>query len=374
MHKEIGTTKIDQLTELARTNQCLVRSRTASGRFRLRLRLLFALAALALLPAAQAVSPPPGGGYPGNNTAEGDGALFNLTTGTNNTANGFTALKNNQTGSFNTATGRQALFSNSAGGFNTATGNAALGVNTGNFNTATGNQALNVNTTGGGNVADGSNALFNNTSGNTNIALGYYAGSNLTTGSDNIDIGNPGVAGEADTIRIGTAGTHSATFIAGIRGVTTTNADAIAVVIDSAGQLGTVSSSERFKKEIKPMDKASEAILALEPVTFRYKNDGKAVPQFGLIAEEVAKVDPGLVVRNDQGEVYTVRYDAVNAMLLNEFLKQHRTVQEQQATIAELRKGMAAVTAQLKEQEAQIQKVGARLEANRAVPQMADNR
>jgi hypothetical protein len=374
MHKKIGTTKIDQSTELARTNQWAVRNRTTPGRFRPRLRLVFALASLALSSAAFALSPPPNGGYPGNNTATGDRSLFSLTTGTNNTATGFTALTNNTNGSFNTATGRQALFSNTSGTFNTATGNAALGVNTGNFNTATGNQALNVNTTGAANVADGSNALASNTTGNDNIALGYYAGSNLTTGSDNIDIGNAAVAGEAGTIRVGTAGTHNATFIAGIRGTTTANGDAIAVVIDSAGELGTVSSSERFKQEIKPMDKASEAILALKPVTFRYKNDGKAVPQFGLIAEEVAKVEADLVVRDAEGKVYTVRYDAVNAMLLNEFLKQHRKVEAQDATIAELRKDMAAVTAHLKEQEAQIQKVGARLEANRAVPQMADNR
>jgi trimeric autotransporter adhesin len=143
---------------------------------------------------------------------------------------------------------------------------------------------------------------------------------NLTTGDSNIDIGNPGVAGDSLTICIGFQGSQTATFIAGIRGLTTGNGDAIRVLIDSAGQLGTVSSSRRFKKEIKPMDKASEAILALKPVTFHYKSDNTNTPQFGLIAEEVAEVNPDLVVRNADGEIYTVRYDAVNAMLLNEFL------------------------------------------------------
>ena len=137
----------------------------------------------------------------------------------------------------------------------------------------------------------------------------------LTTGSYNIDIGNPGKAGEANTIRIGRGGSQTATFIAGIRGVTTVNANAIPVLIDSAGQLGTMSSSRRFKKEIKPMDQTSEAILGLKPVTFRYKSDSEGTPQFGLIAEEVAEVNPDLVVRDENGELYTVRYEAVNAMM-----------------------------------------------------------
>jgi hypothetical protein len=374
MHKKIGTTKIDQSTQNDTTNPWPERNCIAPGRFRPRLRLVLALASLALSSAALALSPPPDGGYPGNNTATGDRALFNLTTGTNNTANGFTALTNNTNGSFNTATGRQALFSNTSGNFNTATGNAALSVNTGNFNTANGNQALNVNSTGAWNVANGSNALFNNTTGNDNIAVGYYAGSNLTNGSDNIDIGNTGVAGEASTIRIGTAGIHNATFLAGIRGTTTANGDAIAVVIDSAGQLGTVSSSERLKKEVKPMDKASEAILALKPVTFRYKNDGKAIAQFGLIAEEVAKVDPDLVVRDAQGEVHTVRYDAVNAMLLNEFLKEHQKVQALEASNAQQEKKMEVLNTRLRNQEAQLEKVSAQIAATRPAPQVASNR
>jgi len=201
--------------------------------------------------------------------------------------------------------------------------------------------------------------------------LGDSAGINLTTGSNNIDIGNLGVAGESNRIRIGSGQTR--TFIAGIRGRTTGNANAIPVLIDSAGQLGTISSSRRFKKEIKPMDQSSEDILALTPVTFHYKSDATGTPQFGLIAEEVAKVNPDLVVRDENGEIYTVRYEAVNAMLLNEFLKGHKTVQEQGATIAELKKEIAALTSTVKEQAAQIQKVSAQLEVNKTVSQIVLN-
>jgi hypothetical protein len=184
-----------------------------------------------------------------------------------------------------------------------------------------GDAALSNNTTGGDNTANGYAALLNNT-GSFNIALGVAAGSNLTTGDSNIDIGNNGVAGESNTIRIG-GNSQNRALIAGTRGVTTASA-AIPVLIDTVGQLGTMSSSRRYKKEIKAMDKVSEAILALKPVTFHYKSDKTGTPQFGLIAEEVAKVNPDLVVRDKNGEIYTVRYDQVNAMLLNEFLKEHR--------------------------------------------------
>jgi hypothetical protein len=188
------------------------------------------------------------------------------------------------------------------------------------------------------------------------------------------DIGASGMADEYGNIRIGTQGLQTATFVAGIRGITTTNA--IPVVIDSAGQLGTICSSRRFKKEIKPMDKASEAILGLKPVTFTYKSDNTATPQFGLIAEEVAKVNPDLVVRDKDGEIYTVRYDAVNAMLLNEFLKEHRKVEKLEATIAQQRKDfqaaiahereeMQAAVAQLNER---VQKVSAQLEVSKPAP------
>jgi hypothetical protein len=302
-----------------------------------------------------------------SNTATGVSALQSNTTGTSYTANGAFALQNNTTGGSNTATGFQALNQNTTGFFNAATGGFALFSNTtGAFNTATGTTALNLNTTGINNTVSGYQALSSNTTGSNNIALGYQAGINLTTGNNNIDIGNAGVAGESRRIRIGTAGTHRGTFIAGIRGVTTQNANAIPVLIDSAGQLGTMSSSRRFKKEIKRMDQTSEAILGLKPVTFHYKSDSKGTPQFGLIAEEVAQVNPDLVVRDENGEIYTVRYEAVNAMLLNEFLKEHRKNEEQQAMIARLEKQIEALTAGL-------QKVSAQVELSKSAPQTVLN-
>jgi hypothetical protein len=388
------------------------------------------LAVFALSPTAQAqLSPPPDGGYAGDNTAEGTDALFSLTTGTDNTAIGFDALFSNTTGDSNTATGSQALLSdttgvrNTANGFvaltsnttgerNTATGRAALVNNTtGNNNTADGHDALfsngtgirntasgsfalffNVtgndnaalgyfalynNTTGNSNTAEGFAALMNNTTGVGNIALGNFAGSNLTTGDNNVDVGNLGVAAEANTIRIGTEGTQTNAYLAGI--YQTNIAKGLVVKVDSDGHLGTVGSSERFKDAIKPMDKASEAILALKPVTFHYKKefDPDRTPQFGLVAEEVEKVNADLVVRDADGKPYTVRYDAVNAMLLNEFLKEHRKVQEQEATIAQLKKDFGAtiaqLTARLDEQASQIQKVSAQLEASNPAQQVVNN-
>ena len=327
-----------------------------------------------------------------SNTAVGTGTLLFNDSGFFNTATGYFALMNNTTGGSNTANGASALFSNTEGASNTAAGDSVLFSNTtGQSNTANGSQALFYNTTGAANTAVGYAALFQNTIGNHNIALGSGAGYNLTTGSNNIDIGDGGgLGGESATIRIGAVGIQTRTFIAAIRGVTTGNGDAIPVVIDSAGQLGTTSSSRRFKKEIEPMEKASEAILALKPVTFRYKTDTKRTPQFGLIAEEVAAVDPNLVVRDENGQIYTVRYEAVNAMLLNEFVKEYRKVeqqdrriQKQEATIADLRSAMVeqrkdfenttahqheqvhAITATLKAQAALIQKVSAQIEASK---------
>jgi len=225
--------------------------------------------------------------------------------------------------------------------------------------------------------------MRNNTSGSFNVALGDHAGFNLTTGSNNIEIGNRGVAGEASTIRIGMQETQTVTYIAGISGVTV--AGGVGVIIDTNGHLGTVTSSERFKDEVKPMDKASEVILALKPVTFRYKHhlDPAGIPQFGLVAEEVEKVNPDLVARDAEGRIYTVRYEAVNAMLLNEFLKEHRNVQKLEATVAQQQKEIQALTANLKEQASQIQKVSAQLaaaspsrgglETNKPAPQMVIN-
>jgi hypothetical protein len=214
-------------------------------------------------------------------------------------------------------------------------------------------------------------ALTSNTTGSSNITLGASAGANLTTGSNNIDIGNVGSAGESNTIRIGQA-VHTATFIAGISGVIV--AGGVVVVIDANGHLGTITSSERFKEAIKPMDKTSEAILALKPVTFRYKHefDPEGIPQFGLVAEQVEKVNPDLVARDDQGKVNTVRYEAVNAMLLNEFLKEHRNVQKLEAALAQQQKEIKALTVSVKEQASQIQKVTLlrRVEVSKPAPQL----
>ena len=454
--------------------------------------LALALASFALSPAARAVDPPPDGGYPGGNTAEGIDALFSITTGCcdYNTAIGYRALYSNTTGTDNTALGAYALEDNTTGGDNTAIGKDALQFNTtgyantaigsdalrlnkkgydntaigelalnyniGNANTATGSRALEFNfsgsdntangksalyentignentangfqalyyntkgsdntangfnalysnttginnaangfdallsnTTGDNNTADGKSALESNTTGSSNIALGAGAGLKLTTGNNNIDIGNAGVAAEANTIRIGKQVTHTATYIAGISGVTV--AGGVGVIVDTNGHLGTVVSSERFKDAIKPMDKASEAILALKPVTFRYKHelDPKGIPQFGLVAEQVEKVNPDLVARDAQGKAYTVRYEAVNAMLLNEFLKAHRKIEEQahmnqqqeainsmlESTVARQQKEIKALTASLKEQASQIQKVSAQLEVTKPAPQMVANK
>jgi len=242
----------------------------------------------------------------------------------------------------------------------------------GDRNTAVGAGTLLSNTTGSDNTASGAFALFSNTSGNGNIALGIDAGSNITTGINNIDIGNFGVDIDNNTIRIGTSGIQTFTYISGIRGTHTMIGDALPVVIDSNNQLGTSSSSRRFKKQVKPMDKTSEAILALNPVTFQYKSDSKGTPQFGLIAEDVAEVNPDLVVRDKNGEIYTVRYDAVNAMLLNEFLKEHKTVrqqareiQEQKSIISQLKKDVETVVARLKEQDSKIQRISDQREITR---------
>ena len=306
-----------------------------------------------------------------NNTAIGSGALSAGSSGSFNTAIGFNALQNN-TASDNTAVGDSALLNNTNGTENTATGVVALFKNTtGSNNTAVGLAALLNNTTGSNNTADGLNALINNNTGSNNIALGVSAGSNLTTGSNNIDIGAlGGAAGEANKIRIGRQGTQNGTFIAGIFGVAVTGSQ---VVVNSTGKLGVAASSARFKEAIKPMDKTSEAILALNPVTFRYKKelDPEGIPQFGLVAEQVEKVNPALVARDEQGKPYTVRYEAVNAMLLNEFLKEHKKVEQQEATITQLRKDMATVVAHAKQQDAQIQKVSARIEMSKPTPRMA---
>jgi trimeric autotransporter adhesin len=453
-----------------------------------------ALGLLALCPRMQAVIPPPGGGYPGANTAAGDGALLNLTTGDwntaigfvsltanttgqfntgvgagtlyrntgdqitasgalalfnnttgqlntatgafalfsnttgqDNTANGASALVSNTIGSYNTALGRRALAKNTIGVYNTAVGSLALENNTtgqintaigeealnsniqGVYNTASGFRALAQNTIGSGNTADGAAALFSNTrgenntavgtaalegntnaanntavgedalyrntTGDNNTAIGHLAGFNSTTGSNNVYIGAglQGVAGESDTCRIKSIFGQNA-------------ANGSAVFITSGNKLGTMTSSARFKDEIRPMAKASETLFALNPVTFRYKKeiDPQRFPQFGLVAEEVEKVNPDLVIRDDQGRPQTVRYEQVNAMLLNEFLKEHKKVEEQQATITELKSTVAKqekafeatiaqLAARLKEQDSKIQKVSDQVEASKTAPQVVLN-
>ena len=389
------------------------------------------LACLALTQNARALNPPPDGGYPGGNTAEGQSALLSLTSGTYNTAVGFFSLRSNITGNFNTAigagtlllntgdentaTGATALLSNTTGSFNTASGTQALLRNTtGNFNTANGFEALYGNTTGdnntangygalvvnvtgsdntangvaalrnnfagGGNVANGSFAMYNNTYGDLNTAIGGGALQNNTTGRENIALGygaGRDIVTAYNSIAIGAPGldVSRTCCINNIFATTTVNASTLPVVISPDGQLGTASSSQRFKKEIKLMDQLSEAILRLKPVTFQYKTDNKGTPQFGLIAEEVAEVNPDLVVRDEKGEIYTVRYDVVNAMLLNEFLKAYRKVEQQghkaqdqeaiiadlKSTVAQQQKGMELLTARLEEQDSKIRKVSDQL-------------
>jgi len=297
----------------------------------------------------------------GNNTAIGAAALLLNTTGFQNTATGVDALANNGTGNFNTASGVFALFSNTSGSDNTAIGREALSSNTGGSeNIAIGDSALLFNATGADNVAIGFSTMLGILTGNNNIAIGNSAGINLN-GDNNIDIGNNGVPTDANTIRIGGDvgyGPQTATFIAAITGVAVVGDP---VVVDANGQLGTATSSARFKREIRAIDNASEAILALKPVTFQYKSDSKQTPQFGLIAEEVAKVNPDLVTRDRDGKIYSVRYEAVNAMLLNEFLKEHRKVEQMQEQIEALTAG--------------LQKVSAQLELSKAAPQtVATNR
>jgi hypothetical protein len=316
-----------------------------------------------LLPKAQAVSPAPDGGYPGGNTAEGQSALFSLTSGGYNTAVGFASLNGNTTGAFNTglgagtllantansntATGAGALLRNTTGAGNTANGAFALVTNSaGSSNTAIGSDALS-NSTGSNNTAIGSGALDNST-GFANVALGFAAGSNVTTANDVTCIGT----------EVGGADVSHTTWIGNVYGVTTQSGTTAPVIVSDSGQLGTVASSERFKKDIATMDKTSEAILSLRPVTFHYKTDTKGTPQFGLIAEEVAKVNPALVLPDKEGKPYTVRYDQVNAMLLNEFLKEHSTVQE-------LKNEVAALTATVKELASQIRRVNALIEMSK---------
>ncbi len=399
---------------------------------------VLALLSLWFSPKVQAVAPPPDGGYPGGNTAEGQSALLSLTTGgfntavgwsslesnvdtsfntavgagtllfntaaentaigaaallfnttgSGNTAVGVTALLNNTEGGFNTATGAFALQSNTTGIFNTATGAGALENNTdgrsntvsgafallhntegfqntavgrealfskvvGANNTATGFQALKANTTGGFNTAIGLNALVNNIGGSSNTALGDSAGFNVTTANHVICIG-ANVQGE---------NVSNTCYIGNVFG--TTSADGTAVFVNANGKLGTNLSSQRFKDDIKPMDQDSEALFELKPVTFCYKKeiDPEGAAQFGLVAEDVEKINPDLIIRDREGKPHTVRYEQINAMLLNEFIKEHRTVQQ-------LKMEIAALTATVQEPAAQLYKVNTQLQLTNAAQQI----
>ena len=324
-----------------------------------------ALACFTLSPTVRAVVPTPDGGYPNRNTAEGTAALLDLTGGDFNTALGNFTLALNTVGDGNTAVGSSALRNNTTGSDNTAVGENALNRNQGGFlNTAVGVKALFAHTTGDNNTALGWHSLRSDRTGEDNTAIGAEALDGNTTGSRNIALGVQAgfdVITADHVIAIGSAGADvsNTTWIGNVYGVTTQNAMTAPAVVSADGQFGTVASSERFKRDIATMENASEAILSLRPVTFHYKTDTKGVPQFGLIAEEVAKVNPALVLPDKEGKPYTVRYDAVNAMLLNEFLKGHQTVQELKKQVAELTAG--------------LQKVSAQLETSKPAPQVAEN-
>ena len=303
----------------------------------------FVLMWVALLPETEAVLPAPGGGYAGGNTAEGQNALLSLTSGTFNTAVGFFSLRSDTENNFNTgvgagslfantaddntATGAGALLSNTIASDNTANGAFALLSNTIGFeNTACGASALRNTTNGGGNTAVGFQALANNTTGVTNTALGFNCGFDVTTADNVIVIGT----------NVGGANVDHSCFIGEIFGQTSSSGTA--VFINSDGRLGTMTSSRRFKEAIEPMDQTSETLFALKPVRFRYKKeiDPNMTSQFGLVAEDVEKVDPALVVRDKEGKPYSVRYEQVNAMLLNEFLKEHKAFVEEQHKVENL--------------------------------------
>src|SRR6516165_10885544 len=344
------------------------------------------LACLVFSPSMQALLPPPApdGGYPNANTAEGNGALLHLTSGTQNTATGYFALYGDETGSYNTATGALALSHTTTGSSNTAIGDAALDINVnGNNNTAVGASALEANTASG-NTGVGRNALIGNTSGHNNTALGGSAAVSITTGSNNTALGNGAGSGATTgngNIYVGAgvagvAGESNHTYICNIPATTVngTGTDTVTVNL-TTGLLGHLSSSRRYKEDIKPMDTASEAVFSLKPVTYRYKKeiDPSQSPAFGLIAEEVSQVNPDLVARNSQGQPESVHYEMVNAMLLNEFLKQHKAfidgqhnVEKLQATVVRQQKQIEALTAGL-------QRVSAQLELSKPAPRTVLN-
>jgi hypothetical protein len=304
-----------------------------------------------------------------NNTAVGGGALFLNTTGAENSAVGANALVHNADGSDNNAFGTNALFTNVSGSFNNAHGRDALLNSTGDQNNAMGDDAMFFNTTGSFNTAVGDDALDNNVDGNSNIAIGDEAGSSLGPSVNNcIAIGAPG-AGPFVTF-------DNTCFIGSIFGQAVSDPGTqVPVFVDQFNNVGVFNtSSRRLKHDIQPMNKASETLYQFKPVTFKYNSDWKGTTQYGLIAEEVAEVDPQLVVRGRDGEIMAVHYEQISNMLLNEFLKEHKKIEELQATVARQQKGMEVLTAQLKEQAAQIQKVSAQLEVNKTAPRTVANK
>lgn len=274
------------------------------------------------------------------NTASGASALYSNTTGDHNTAIGTYALFYNTIGAFNTAVGFNALDSNTTGSFNTATGVGALSLNTAGYsNMASGYEALFYNSTGNFNTAIGTNSLYRNTTGTRNIALGYGAGYYISVGSNNIHIGNSGSSSDSRVIRIGTAGGQIRTFIAGISGSTASGG--VQVFINSSGQLGTLTFSKRFKQDIHTLDSISNKLLKLRPVSFRYRQaaeDGTHPVQYGLIAEEVARVFPQLIEYDKQGKPFTIYYHLLTPLLLSELQKEHQQNVSQQAELASLKK------------------------------------
>jgi hypothetical protein len=364
---------------------------------------LSALVCFGLMPVAKAVEPAaPDVDRGGGNTSDGSGALLSLTTGQFNSAFGFDsllfltdatfdtgigagalffdnggtntavgagALFNNSTGAFNDAVGAFALFNNTTGSFNNAHGRDALAANVdASENNAFGDLAMENNTTGASNTAIGDDALRFNVDGSNNVAVGDEAGTGLGASVNNcIAINVPG-AGDFATF-------DNTCFIGSIFDQPVSDVGTQeAVFVDQFNVVGIAASSRRYKHDIQPMDKASEAILALKPVTFKYNADKNGRTQYGLVAEDVAEVNPDLVVQHKNGEISTVRYEQVNAMLLNEFLKEHKKVEEQQASIGQLKSEMQTMVAQLKEQAAQIQKVSAQVEVNKAAPQTVANK
>ena len=371
------------------------------------------LACFGFLHVAQAVVPPPDGGYPGGNTAEGQAALFSLTTGSFNTAVGFVSLRSNTEGQFNTglgagtlfantghqntatgaaallnnttgvkntANGALALFSNITGNSNTASGDGALFANNGGFNnTAVGYNALLSNTTAGDNAAIGTTALISNTTGEFNVAVGSQALYNNASGDSNTAIGDSAgfnITGSGNVcIGAGVNGFAGENNITRIRNVYESVATERAVYVTSDNRIGTLASSERYKDQIRPMEEASKAIHSLRPVRFRYKKevDPTRALCFGLIAEEVAKIDPVLVTSDREGKPRSVRYEAVNAMLLNEFLKEHRKVEKQESKIQEQEVTIARQQKQIDALTVGLQKVTAQLETSEAAPQTVLN-